>query len=104
MKTKVLAITMICYLVMGVQSVFAQDIVPFEGSPGYNVPAPPSQAPQSGRSTTLGGSLRGDWGGGDSPDPNNPTTGGEAPIGSGLWIVAGLACGYSIFCRNRKKK
>jgi len=103
MKTKILTIAIICFSVMNMQSIFSQDKKPFEMTQEYSAPPPTSQSPSSSN-TTLDGPLRGNWGGGDSPDPNNPTTGGEAPIGSGLWILTGLVVAYGIVRRNSMEK
>ena len=102
MKTKVLTITMICFLVVGIQSVFAQDIVPFEKSSGYSAPPPPaSQAPQSDKQ--IFGPMR-DGGWGELDPEENDTTGGKAPITGGYLLLTSLAVVYGIVRRKQRKE
>ena len=104
MKTKVLIITMICFLVMGIQKGFAQEIRPFERTQEYSAPAAPSTQSSSTSGNPIFGYLRSDWGGGDAPDPNKPSTEGEAPVSGGLWLLAGLTIAYGFVCRRRKEE
>jgi len=89
-------------MVIGMQSIFAQNVTPFERSAGYNVPPPPaSQAPTKSDGTIFG-PLRNDGWGGGGDDPGGGTTGGIVPVAEGCWILASLAVVYGIVCRKRK--
>ena len=95
---------MICLLVMGIQKGFAQDVKPFERTQGYSAPAAPSTQDSQSNGSPIFGPLRSDWGGGDAPDPNKPTTEGEMPVTESLWLLAELAIVYGIICRKRREK
>jgi len=88
-------------MVIGMQSLFAQHIVPFERSAEYSVSPPASQAPIKSDGSIFG-PMRNGWGG-DDDAPGGGGTGGIAPVAEGCWVLASLAVVYGIVSRKRKK-
>ena len=98
---KNLIIITICFMVIGMQSLFAQHIVPFERSAEYSVSPPASQAPIKSDGSIFG-PMRNDGWGGDIDQPGGGGTGGIAPVAEGCWVLASLAVVYGIARRKGK--
>ena len=114
-----IAITIICFLVMNMQTVFAQGFIPFERNSEYKISPPASPTNNGGSGTsfvpfqttqmrsTVDTCPKCDtplWGGAGTPCPNcNHSTEGQIPVGGGFLILTGLAIFYGFFkCRIKR--
>lgn len=101
MKNRIIYISMIFILIMGIQYVIGQNSL-FGSDYEFNVTeAFSNETPSQDYAGNLFRSN--EWGGGDAPDPeegDNPT-GGTAPIGDGIFILI-CAAAFFLFIKIRK--
>lgn len=94
MKNKRIFIFLLCFLIIGIQYSIAQEEPEqknglFGLSYEFQISEPFATGLPADNGTLF---LSNEWGGGDdTPDPSKPTTGGDIPIGNGIFVMLLLA-------------